>query len=168
MPHRVRHQLAIQASPELLDRLRTAAAAQRRTATSLALEWIEAGLDGRLTPSNGPGHAALVARLDALEAAVAALQQQPGKVSRPSPDRVSRPAAPAAAAAPTSEPPAGALTTTDLATLLGITRAAMNSAIQRAGGGAVGRLVRGWRCVGQWPSGAGGAAPWWWVPDTDT
>jgi predicted DNA-binding protein len=40
---RNRSQLAIQAPPELLERLRAAAAAQRRTVTGLVIEWIEAG-----------------------------------------------------------------------------------------------------------------------------
>jgi hypothetical protein len=84
---RVRAQLAIQAPPELLERLRAAAAAQRRTVTGLVIEWIEAGLSGAL-PAAGAGPAAgaeLLERVEALEVGLADLQRRAA-----SPERVNR------------------------------------------------------------------------------
>jgi predicted transcriptional regulator len=73
---RNRAQLAIQASPELLERLRAAAAAQRRTVTALVLEAIEAALSGGLQAAAAPAAGAqLLERVAALEAAVAQLQR---------------------------------------------------------------------------------------------
>ena len=80
---RVRAQLAINAPPELLERLRAAAAADRRTVTAVVLEAIEAALSGGL-PAAGPAAGAqLLARVETLEAAVAQLQRPA------SPERVS-------------------------------------------------------------------------------
>lgn len=77
-------QLAIQAPPELLERLRAAAAAQRRTVTALVLEAIEAALSGGLPAAAAPAAGAqLLERVAALEAAVARLQRPA------SPERVS-------------------------------------------------------------------------------
>jgi hypothetical protein len=72
--HRAGSQLAIQAPPELLERLRAAAAAQRRTVTALVIEAIEAALSGS-PPAAAPVPAQLLARVAALEVAVAQLQQ---------------------------------------------------------------------------------------------
>jgi hypothetical protein len=83
---RVRAQLAIQAPPELLERLRAAAAAQRRTVTGLVIEWIEAGLSGALPAAGaGPAGAELLQRVEALEVGLADLQRRAA-----SPERVNR------------------------------------------------------------------------------
>jgi hypothetical protein len=79
-------QLAIQAPPELLERLRAAAAAQRRTVTGLVIEWIEAGLSGALPAAGaGPAGAELLERVAALEVGLADLQRRAA-----SPERVNR------------------------------------------------------------------------------
>lgn len=72
---RVRAQLAIQAPPELLQRLRAAAAAQNRSITGLVIEWIEAGLSGALPAAGAaPAAAELLERVAALEAGLAELR----------------------------------------------------------------------------------------------
>jgi hypothetical protein len=84
---RTRSQLAIQAPPELLERLRAAAAAQRRTVTGLVIEWIEAGLIGAL-PAAAAAPAAgaeLLERVAALEAGLSELQAHRAPAS---PERV--------------------------------------------------------------------------------
>jgi predicted DNA-binding protein len=70
---RVRAQLAIQAPPELLERLRAAAAAQRRTIAGLVIEWIEAGLSGALPAAGAAPAAELLQRVAALERTTADL-----------------------------------------------------------------------------------------------
>jgi hypothetical protein len=70
---RIRTQLAIQATPELLARVKGAATARGQTVTRLLIDWIEAGLAGDLpAPAAGPD---LLARVEALEAAVSDLQR---------------------------------------------------------------------------------------------
>jgi hypothetical protein len=72
--NRVGAQLAIQAPPELLERLRSAAAARRQTVTAVVVEAIEAALSGGLQAAAAPAAGAqLLERVAALEAAVAQL-----------------------------------------------------------------------------------------------
>jgi predicted transcriptional regulator len=67
-------QLAINAPPELLERLRAAAAARRQTVTAVVVEAIEAALSGGLQAAAAPAAGAqLLERVAALEAAVAQL-----------------------------------------------------------------------------------------------
>lgn len=69
-------QLAINAPPELLERLRAAAAARRQTVTTVVVEAIEAALSGGLQAAAAPAAGAqLLERVAALEAAVAQLQR---------------------------------------------------------------------------------------------
>jgi hypothetical protein len=69
-------QLAINAPAELLERLRAAAVAQRRTVTAVVVEAIEAALSGGLPAAAAPAAGAqLLERVAALEAAVAQLQR---------------------------------------------------------------------------------------------
>jgi hypothetical protein len=69
-------QLAINAPPELLERLRAAAAARRQTVTAVVVEAIEAALSGGLQAAAAPAAGAqLLERVAALEAAVAQLQR---------------------------------------------------------------------------------------------
>lgn len=161
MPHRIRHQLAIQCPPDLLERLRAVAAGQRRTVTSLALEWLEAGLAGRLGGADGgPGADQLVARIEALEAAVAALQRTP----RPSPSRGSAPAP--LPAERLAEAPDQAITTAELADLLQIRRGTLNARVRRGGGPAVGQVIEGWSCIGVVRPPMGGPDRALWEPIT--
>ncbi|MEY3463194.1 MAG: hypothetical protein RLZZ468_972, partial [Cyanobacteriota bacterium] len=131
---RVRSQLAIQAPPELLERVRAAAAARGQTVTRLLMGWIEAGLSGDLpAPGAGPD---LAARVQALEAAVAQLQAR-GHAPR-SPERASPPI-PRTADAPSpervmpvlAELPSGAIETAELAERLGLRRGTLNARVSR-------------------------------------
>jgi predicted transcriptional regulator len=74
-------QLAINIPPDLLERLRAAALAQRRTVTAVVVEAIEAALPGgpaaALPAAADPSAPALLERLERLEVALAQLQQTP-------------------------------------------------------------------------------------------
>ena len=157
---RVRSQLAIQASPELLERLRAAAAAQRRTVTSLVVEWIELGLSGALVAPGAPAPAgALHARVEALEKAVAQLQAAalPRSERRPRPDAAAAPPEPL-------DPPASGITTAELAERIGMKRGSLNERLRRMGGARVGLELDGWRCIGQASAPGGGPLRWLWEP----
>lgn len=140
---RKRTQLALELpDPALLTRLKAAAAAQRRTVTSLALEWIEAGLGGRIPDPTQQGLAdqlqALADRVAVLEAAL------PPRRRKAKPVRTSAKPAPLA----TVSAAAGAIETAELARRLGINRKALNARIQRRGGGRIGLEIDNWRIVG--------------------
>lgn len=79
---RVRSQLAIQADPALLQRLRSHAETSGRTVTSLVLEGIEAVLSGRLGMA-GPGKAdpELLARIEVVELRLQQLEATPPALS---------------------------------------------------------------------------------------
>jgi hypothetical protein len=168
---RVRSQLAIQAPPELLERVRAAAAARGQTVTRLLIAWIEAGLAGELPAPGGAGLAERVAELEAataeLRAAVARLQAQPSR----SPERV-RPAVPPAGEPPSPErvsaaPRTGeALTTAELAERTGTNRAAWNNwaSPERVGQVRSHPQAGPWRLVGQAPPPGGGPLRWLWEP----
>ena len=159
MPARVRCQLALQVPPELLARLQAAATATGRTKTSLALEWLEAGLAGHGAPPAGYGAPPeLLARLDALEAAVAELRRQPA-ASR------ARPAA--APLPPPAEPGAvggDGIPSAELARRLGIKPDTFNARVRGLGGPRPGLIVDGWRCLGKRQSLQGGPARAYWQP----
>lgn len=74
-------QLAINAPPELLERLRAAALARRQTVTAVVLEAIEAVISGgpaaAAPAAADPAGPALLERLERLEVAIAQLQQTP-------------------------------------------------------------------------------------------
>ena len=173
---RVRSQLAIQAPPELLERVRAAAAARGQTVTRLLLGWIEAGLAGDLPAPGGAGLAERVAELEAttaeLRAAVAQLQASPRRATRPpalspppageapSPERVSD--APRTGDLP--PPPAGAITTAELAERTGTNRPAWNNWARPDRIGEVRSHPEAgpWRLVGQAPAPGGGPPRWLW------
>jgi predicted transcriptional regulator len=177
-------QLAIQAPPELLERLRAAAAAQRRTVTALVLEAIEAALSGGLPAAATPAACAeLLQRVAALEAAVAQLQ-------RPAlPERVSsaprtgdalaagqleiigtrqlRGPEPEAASPERVEPIplwGDAITTAELAEQTGTNRAAWNNWAAKAAPGDVRHHPEAgsWRLLGKAPAPGGGPERWLW------
>jgi len=156
---RVRSQLAIQASPELLERVRAAAAAQRRTVTSLVVEWVEAGLSGALVaPTASAAGSDLQTRVQALEKAVADLQS-------PRPTTAGRAPLPRSdAALPERDAPAGGITTAELAERIGMKRGSLNERLRRMRGARVGLELDGWRCVGQAPAPGGGPLRWLWEP----
>jgi plasmid stability protein len=80
-------QLALELPPELLERLRARAAADGRPLAVLVRRWLEAGLSGALeqqaTTAAPAAGAELLARVEALEAAVSDLHRPA------SPERVS-------------------------------------------------------------------------------
>lgn len=171
MPQRARsgRQLAIELPPELLQRLKAHAAATDRPVAALVRRWIEAGLDGALAAGPaGADPAGLAARVEALEAAVSALQQsRPPRPPKPAPVAESLPLELGLdPSGPAPEPPAGAITTAELAERTGTNRPAWNN---WAGPERVGQVrhhpqAGGWRLVGKAPTEAGGPARWLWEP----
>ena len=180
-------QLSLELEPQLLDRLRARSAADGRPLAALVRRWIEAGLGGALEQQSGaPAGPDLLARVEALEAAVADLQRPA------SPERVS--AAPRAAqpvtpkrvplgpgqleiigaahlqAGPPSpdleipDPPPGPITTAELAMLTGANRGSWNTwAIKAAPGDVRHHPQAGsWRLIGKAALDTGGPARWMW------
>lgn len=152
-------QLSFELPPELFERLRAHAAAERRTMAGLLRRWIEAGLAGALEPSTEPSAAlvGLANRVETLEREVAQLQAGALRVPRrervapPSPDR----GIPA---------PPGGIETAELADRLGIRRGTFNARIARSGGPREGLELEGWRCVGLRVPDRGGPARAVWEP----
>lgn len=181
MPARDRRgaQLAIQIPPELLARLKTYAGAQQRTMAELLRRWIEAGLAGALDGPIAAGTSPEVEqRLQALEAAVKALQREPRpKREIPAPKLEIQPPEPAKPVTPPENPnppkaeakiphlgevPEGSITTAELAEQLGVSRKSFNERLRRAGGAHVGLEMEGWRCVGNHSPEGGGPPRWLW------
>ena len=177
-------QLAINAPPELLERLRAAAAARRQTVTAVVVEAIEAALSGGLQAAAAPAAGAqLLERVAALEAAVAQLQRPA------SPERVKaaprsgdalgpgqleiigarhlRPPEPEAASPERVEPIArtgDAITTAELSEQTGTSRGSWNNWAGKAAPGAVRHhsTAGSWRLVGKAPAPGGGPDRWLW------
>lgn len=148
---RIRTQLAIQVSPELLARLKGAATAQGRTLTAVCLDWLEAGLAGAVAAPTG---GELLARLDAMEARL---------------KRLEAPAAPAMPLPPPAAPLVSTgerLTTADLSRATGTSAGAWNSwAAGHAPGDVRWHTTAGsWRLLGKEapPPDVGGPARWVW------
>jgi hypothetical protein len=155
---RVRSQLALQLAPELIARVKAEAAVRGQTITTLVAGWLEQGLSAPPGPAADGGE--LLARIDAMEARLAALEKRPA----PSRPRVAPSPMPVALDPAPLPPPAGAITTAQLAARLGMKRGSLNERIRRAGGARVGLVMAGWRCVGQSPGVSGGPARWLWEP----
>jgi hypothetical protein len=177
-------QLAIQAPPELLERLRAAARARRQSITTVVVEAIEAALSGGLPTAAAPAAGAqLLERVAALEAAVAQLQRPA------SPERVKaaprsgdalvtgqleiigarhlRAPGPAAPVRVESIPLSGdAITTAELSEQTRTNRDAWNNwaaaAPDRVGEVRHHREAGSWRLVGKAPAPRGGPARWLW------
>lgn len=172
-------QLAIELPPELLQRLKAHAAASDRPVSALVRRWIEAGLNGGLEAgAPAPDASGLAERVQALEAAVAALQQQqaatprPTRSTKPSPVAPSEPlelefdlapsvSVPSGGGSTTpqmGDVPAGAITTAELAEQTGTNRAAWNNWARDKNPGAVRHHPEAgsWRLVGRVPTEAGG------------
>jgi hypothetical protein len=178
---RVRSQLAIQAPPELLIRVRDVAEARGRTITSVVLEWIEAGLAGEAAPSPAP--AADDARVAALEAELVKLAARVTSLEHtPRPRRAAlgeivaapAPAAPQPALADDPVPVAPVplvmkeegITTAELAERTSTNRAGWNNWAARSAPGAVRQheTAGAWRLVGKVAPPAGGPERWIWKP----
>lgn len=162
-------QLSFEVAPELLQRLRAHAAAERRTVAALLRSWIEAGLAGALSDAAAaPAEPAVIERLEALEAAVAQLQQQPRPVApAEQPKRQAVAPEPASPDRGMPDPSAGGatgITTAELAELLGVKRGSLNERLRRMGGAREGLELEGWRCCGQVAPLAGGPPRWVWEP----
>jgi hypothetical protein len=147
MPSRVRSQLAIQAPPELLARLRSAATAQGRTTTSVCIEALENWLN---RAGAAPPSADLAQRVAALEERV----------------RVLAPSLSLAASPQTLLPPdeIETLTTSELSARTGTNRAAWNqwAAAHSTGDVRVHSKAGHWRLVGKTASEGGGPPRWMW------
>jgi hypothetical protein len=179
-------QLAIELPPELLQRLKTHAAANDQPVAALVRRWIEAGLGGALKAgAAAPDATGLADRVAALEAAVAALQQQ----GTPRAPRIPKPPAgeplelafDLSPAAPKPEPlplaggsqiphagdaPAAAITTVQLADQTGTNKNGWNNWARDKNPGAVRHHPEAgsWRLVGRFPSGSGGPDRCMWEP----
>jgi hypothetical protein len=158
-------QLALELPPELLERLRAQAAAERRTVRSLLQGWIEAGL------AAGPaGPAAPGVDLSDLSERVGCLERELAQLRRPMPPVTANssnlPASPnrVIPAPLVGEVPPGGIETAALAELLGMRRGTINARIARAGGAAPGLVVEGWRCLGARVPDRGGPARALWEP----
>jgi hypothetical protein len=154
-------QLSFELPPELFERLRAHAAAERRTMAALLRRWIEAGLAGALEPSAEPSAAlvSLANRVETLEREVAQLQA--GALRVPRRDRVAPPSPDRGIPAP----PAGeAITTAELAERTGTNRAAWNNwaAADRIGQTRAHPQAGSWRLVGKAPAPGGGPERWLW------
>ena len=152
-----RSQLAINAPPELLERLRREAQARGVTATRLVIEALQRHLEAG--PPDPDAH--LDARLGAIEARLGALEQRsphppaaPLQITRmgdaPAVDRP-------LAAAPLPAALDGALTGAQLAKVLGVGSSAINA---WAGRSKPGQTYRGWELIGKVASPSGGPARW--------
>lgn len=148
-------QLNLKIPPEVAEAWRAAAAAAGHRSIR---DWLVAITStGPAAPAAAPD---LLARVDALEAAVAALQRLPRSGGSPSPDRAMPPPPPAASRVIEARPD-GALVSVDLARRLGITADALNRFAATKGPGAVHRC--GWKVVGK-VSASSGVDRWLWSP----
>jgi len=147
---RIRSQLTLQADPGLLRRLRALAAARRQTLTALCVAALEGLLSGTTTDAADTLPAD---RIAALERRVAALEAR-----LPSPP----PPCPTAAAEAASGPSGTAITTGDLARLVGCDPSGLN---RWAGCHPIGSIWRGqWQLLGRGERvpGRGSRPPWLW------
>jgi hypothetical protein len=161
---RIRTQLAIQATPDLLARVKGAATARGQTITRLLIDWIEAGLAGDLpAPAAGPD---LLARVESLEAAMALLQRpappEPATMGAGTLEIIG--AAHLRPAATTAAPAVGAITTAELAQRTGTNRAAWNNWAAKSSPGDVRDHPQagGWRLIGKVAAESGGPPRWLW------
>jgi len=153
-------QINLRLPADLVGRFRVLAKESGRSLNVIAAEALEQRLQA-LASATGkhPEADPSTDRLDALEQRVTALEARaaapPTRVTRSTPDRV-------APGDPIS--PDGAITTAELATVLGIRRHTLNARLARLGGAVVGlELPDGWRCVGKVAPPQGGPKRWCWV-----
>lgn len=175
MPRSPRTQLAINAPPALLVRLREAAAARGTTVTRLVVDAVQAHLDAPMGPSPQPELVEelerINARLDALERRAQAPPPPEGgsKITRMSEaaagDQGHAPLAPPPAAAESGgleAPSDGAITGGQLARRLGLRGSgAINAWAKRHRSG---DTYRGWRLLEKRRSPRGGPERWMFLP----
>jgi len=176
-------QLSFELPPELLERLRAHAEAQRRTVASLLRDWIEAGLSAGPPAAPGVDLSGLSERVGCLEREVAQLQAGVLRVPRRGqvePLRVplgrgqlesigaaQLQAEPASPERVIPSPPIGdAITTAELAARTGTNRAGWNNwaAADRIGEVRAHPQAGSWRLVGKAPAPGGGPDRWLWEP----
>jgi len=177
-------QLSVELPPELLQRLKAAAAASDRPVVALVRRWIEAGLSGALdapAAPAGPDVAELAERVGRIEAELAELRRPAPVRPAASPPRVERlgdglleikgsthpqPVAKPPAPQP-PDPPASGITTAELAERTGTNRAAWNNWARDKKPGAVRKMppeVGSWRLAGKGRGSNGGPERWLWEP----
>jgi len=177
-----RSQLNVNLPPALLERLRQAAKQRQTTTTALVVAGLQAVLDGRLEASSKASSSDLEQRLATVEARLdGALQEweaEHRKHGRPpkgnpvchteiSDDQSARGIRRrlqkrAIAGDDQAQTIVAKLTTGELADRLGLRRRSLNERIRRAGGGAIGLEIEGWRIVGQARPAQGGPPQWQW------
>jgi hypothetical protein len=151
-------QLNVRVESALAARLKAEALRLHAKPGALVAQALEQFLSGAseipavlATPSEG-----WQAPLAALEKRVARLEAKPAPPppKAPSPER--------AKAAPSIEPGDDAITSSQLASRLGLKRNTFNERLRRAGGASEGVVIEGWRCVGQARPLTGGPLQWRW------
>lgn len=169
-------QISLELPPELLQRLKQHAAERDATVAAIVRGWIElglgigsdSGLDARLGASvDASAMEALANRVTALEAALAALKQQPPQPPLPQSGEPVRTPAKLQTSRATSvveAPPEGAITTAELADRTGTNRAAWNNWAAPNKVGAVRRHPEAgaWKLVGKAATEIGGPPRWLW------
>lgn len=164
---RVRSQLTIQASPDLLARVRGLADQRRQTVTAVVVEALEALLAGRGSAAAPAGAHDLAARLEVLEARVSRLEARPAIT--PPPPAAGRAAAPAATdPTPPAAMPEEAIPTAELARLTGTAATGWNRWAAGHRPGDVWNHPRfgPWRLLGKTAAQNGGTPRWMWEPVT--
>ena len=153
-------QLNVRLPAELIAALRQESASTGRTLAAV----VERRLSGLLATASAPAPELadqLATRLAAVEDRLAALEAQPQPPRPRIPVQRPLPAPPATA--PVDPPPTGtAITTPELALLLGVKRGSFNERLRRAGGARIGLEMDGWRCAGQRTPETGGPPRWVW------
>lgn len=151
-------QLNVRVDAALVKRLRKTAKDRRQTPGTLVAQALEAFLEGPAT-ALAADSSALAVELAALAQRVETLEQQ--RTPRPAPKAL---AEQQPAIEPPVAPPAGAITTVELAVATGTSKGAWNNWASKATAGDVRhhRQAGSWRLVGKAPGAAGGPARWLW------
>jgi hypothetical protein len=149
-------QLNLKVPPAVADHWRSQAAAAHLSVR----DW----LVRQTGPHDPEATPQLVDRVEALEAAVEALQTAAAAAPQPAPQPDPLPAPSPQTALPHAPQPAAAITTQQLAVILGCPAGSLRSAVARAGGPASGVTVTGWRCIGLHRASPRGPQRVLWVP----
>jgi hypothetical protein len=170
-------QLALELEPGLMQRLRARAAADGRPVAVLVRRWIEAGLGGVLEQQATTAAPDLLARVEALEAAVSDLQRPASPERGSAAPRSGEPVTPrrlpmgagtleiiGAAHLRPAAAADGAVTTAELAERTGTNRAAWNTWAAKASPGDVRHHPQagGWRLIGKSAPESEGPPRWLW------
>ena len=154
-------QVNLRVEPALLAGFKEGAKERGLSLNAAAALAFEQFLQGQPQQKQAPASSDHERRLLALERRVERLEAKPAAPPKaPSLERVK--------AVPPIEPAAipqtrdGTITSSQLATALGIKRNAFNERLRRAGGASDGVVIEGWRCVGQAKPANGGPLQWQW------